>query len=742
MLKGEMELKRVVMNKRAVFLLFIVLTIFFILLSRFVYIQTTKEIKGQDLQVLAEERWQSSRVLKGVRGTIYDRFGDPLAEELKSYTVYAILNEEQPSYVKDPRKTAEKLAPYIDMDVSELERLLSTEGRFQVELGPNAKNLTHERMEQIKSLQLEGIFFREEPRRYYPKQTYASHVIGYTERDMKTARMGLESSLDDILRAEDGKISYQSDRKGIPLPNTSRHIIPAKDGYDVYLTIDSNIQMALEQVLTKVEEQYNPNKIIAIVADPKTGAILAMSNRPSFNPNEYEHITNYINYAISDRFEPGSTMKMFTVAAAMEEGVYNGKELYKSGQYKIGPDTISDHNYGLGWGEISFDDGFLRSSNVAMSILALEKLKPERFYQYWERFGFMEPTGIDLPNEATSLIANSYPIDAATTSFGQATAVTPIQQVQAAMAIANNGKMMKPYVIDRIVNPETGTVVQKTEPEVAGEPISKETAVKMRELLRQVVTAPSGTGKAYNIEGFEIIGKTGTAQIPNPNGRGYLRGHGQNIFSFLGMAPKDDPRVVVYVAVDRPQLEEHEAGSEPTVMIFNTVMKQSLQYLNITPTIEEAEMEREENGFVMKDYTNKSVSEVKQLLEREGVDVFVLGSGNTIEGQMPLSGKGLLPDEKVFLRTSGDAVMPNMIGWSMRDVRKFATVMDMRPTIFGHGYVTKQSIAPSSIIQEGDFVVIELEELKPPPLIDEEQLEDEELKDEEGNEEEEERNGE
>ncbi len=420
-----MDIKRVVMNKRAVFLLFVVLALFFVLLTRFIYIQTAKEVKGHDLQALAEQRWEKTKVLKGKRGTIYDRFGDVLAEEMKSYTVYAILAEDQPSYVRDPRKTAEKLAPYIDMDVDELERLLSVDDKFQVELGPNAKNLTHERMEAIKSLQLEGIFFREEPKRYYPKQTYASHVIGYTERDMKTARMGLESSLDDLLRPEDGKISYQSDRKGVPLPNASRHIVPAKNGYDVYLTLDSNIQMALEQILTKVEEQYKPNKIIAIVADPKTGQILAMSNRPSFNPNEYEKITNYINYAISERFEPGSTMKMFTVAAAIEEGVYDGQELYKSGQYRIGPNTISDHNYGRGWGPITFDEGFLRSSNVAMAILALEKLKKERFYQYLARFGFTEPTGIDLPNEATSLIADQRPIDAATTSFGDSCYADP-----------------------------------------------------------------------------------------------------------------------------------------------------------------------------------------------------------------------------------------------------------------------------------------------------------------------------
>ncbi len=697
------------MNKRAVLLLFIVLFLFSVILSRFFYIQTTKEIKGQDLQALGEERWASSQVLKGVRGTIYDRFGGVLAEELTSYTVYAVLNQDQASYVKDPSDTAKKLAPYVNMDEGELERLLSSD-KFQVELGAHAKNLTHERMEEIKNLKLPGIFFREEPKRYYPKQTFASHVIGYTERDMKTSRMGLEDDLDELLRAEDGVIKYQSDRKGIPLPDPNRHITPAKNGYDVYLTIDSNIQVALEQVMTKVEAQYKPNKIVAIVADPKTGEILAMSNRPSFNPNEYENITNYINYAVSDRYEPGSTMKMFTVAAAIEEGVYNGQgEWYQSGKYRIGPNTISDHNQGRGWGSITYDEGFLRSSNVAMAKLALEKLKPEKLYEYWNRFGFTEPTGIDLPNETTSLIANHYPIDAATTAFGQGTAVTPIQQIQAATAIANDGKMMKPHVVDRIENPETGTVVQKTEPEIVGEPISKETAKKMRNLLEQVVTASAGTGKSYYLEGFDVIGKTGTAQIPKPNGKGYLHGRGQNIFSFLGMAPKDDPRVIVYVAVDRPNLAPHEAGSEPTAMIFNTIMKQSLQYLNIAPTMQELK-EQVETGFVTEDYINQSVSETKARLEEEGLEVVVLGNGAKIVAQMPTTGKGMLAGERIFLRTDGNVVqMPDMNGWSIRDVRKFAEVMEMNPTIFGHGYVKKQSIEPDSTIQPGDYAVIELQ---------------------------------
>jgi penicillin-binding protein 2B len=532
--------------------------------------------------------------------------------------------------------------------------------------------------------------------------------------------MGLERSLHELLKAEDGSISYQRDRKGVPLVNPNQHITPAKNGHDVYLTLDSNIQTALEQVMTQVEEEYNPEKMIAIVADPKTGEILGMSNRPSFNPNQYEQITNYLNYAISDRYEPGSTMKMFTVAAAIEEGVYNGDDHYQSGTMKVADRRIGDHNDKRGWGSISFDEGFYRSSNVAMAKIALEKLGGDKLYDYLHKFGFDQKTGIDLPNEADSAIAKYGQTEIATTAYGQGSAVTPIQQIQAATAIANDGKMMKPYIIDRIVDPNTNTVVQQNESEVAGEPISKETASKVKDLLEGVVTDSAGTGHPYYLEGFDVIGKTGTAQISNPNRPGYLSGHGENIFSFLGMAPKDDPRVIVYVAVDRPKIALDETGAAPTSMIFNTIMKHSLQYLNITPSVEEIVKETE-SGFETEDYVDRSVTEVKERLESEQIDLVLLGSGSTVVSQQPLGGKGMLPGERLFVRTDSETFqMPDLTGWSNRDVRRFAEVLELSPTFFGTGYVNKQSIEPGSTIQKGEYLVVELK-----PFGEESKLEEE-----------------
>ncbi|OIJ10016.1 penicillin-binding protein [Anaerobacillus arseniciselenatis] len=696
-------------NLRAVVLLIIFLLVFFLLASRVAYIQVAKAVNEKDLEQLADERWSRTFTLEGKRGTIFDRSGNSLAEEIPSYTLVAILDENSSNRVDDPRLAAEKLAPIIDRNVDDLYRRLSTEGRFQVELGIGTKNLSLEKKREIEALGLQGITFRTEPRRYYPKQVFASHVIGYTERDMSTARMGLERSLDEYLVKEDGSVNYLSDRRGIRLPNMEEIVEVPKNGYEVFLTLDTNIQMALEQVMTQVDEQYEPERMMAIVADPKSGEILAMSNRPSFNPNFYEEITNFINYTVSSRFEPGSTMKIFTLAAAIEEGVYDGEELFQSGSYQIGGRRIRDHNQGLGWGEIPFDEGFQRSSNVAFSKLSLELLGPDRLYDYIERFGFRERTGIDLPNEATSAIADSYLIDAATTAFGQGSAVTPIQQVQAMTAIANEGKMVQPYIIDRIQNPYTGEVIKSGETNVVGEPISAETAQQVLDLMETVVTSSAGTGKPYYIEGFEIAGKTGTAEISNPDGPGYLSGHGQYIYSFMGAAPKSDPQLIVYVAVDRPNITIYEQGSAPVSQIFTTVMKHSLQYLNISPRETSKSERMADEGIILEDYLGQGIDAVKAKLTSLGLDVHVIGSGGIVEQQIPRMGTTLIQGEKVLLRSDGESFsMPEILGWSLRDVMKLANILELNVNLVGSGFVTHQSVPPNRSISLGDYLGVEL----------------------------------
>jgi penicillin-binding protein 2B len=402
-------------------------------------------------------------------------------------------------------------------------------------------------------------------------------------------------------------------------------------------------------------------------------------------------------------------MKIFTLAAAVEEGVYNGEEKYHSGTYKVGKSKIGDHNNGEGWGEITFNEGVERSSNVAFAILANEKLGANRFNQYLHKFGFYDKTGVDIPGEASGNINFKYDIEKVTTAFGQGSSITPIQQLQAATAIANNGKMMKPYVIDHITDPnkKNKTVLQNS-PESAGQPISANTSKQVRDILEKVVTSKNGTGKPYKIEGFDIAGKTGTAQMAGADGK-LLTGRENYVFSFLGMAPKDDPELVVYVAVQQPQLKDTETGSAPVSSIFKPVMENSLHYLNIKPKEKASGDKASENmpSASLSDLTGMRMEMAEKQAKDEGFTPVKIGDGAAVQKQYPESGNNILPNEKVFLASEGQVKMPDMTGWSRRDVLNYSHLTGIHFELNGKGFATKQSVKKGKEINGKTTVKIE-----------------------------------
>lgn len=706
-------------SRGAAVLILIFATLFFTLTARFFYIQATGKAEGEVLAAVAQKKHTRQTVIEGKRGTIYDRKGEAVAHDTGAYTVVAILDPSQtkdpkkPKHVQNPSKTAKKLAPLLNMEESKLEELMSKKGLVQVELGPGGRDISNTTKRKIEELKLPGITFIQDSKRFYPNGMFASHVIGYAQKNEEgktIGKMGVEKLFNEELTETDGYVKYQSARNGLKLPDPKESIVPPKDGDDVYLTIDKTIQTFLEDAMNRAEKEYEPEKIIGIVANPKTGEILAMSNRPSFNPN-VRNINNFVNDAIGYSFEPGSTMKIFTLAAAIEEGVYNGNEYYQSGAYRVGDHTIKDHNKS-GWGTITFNEGIQRSSNVAIAILANDKLGPDRLLEYLKRFGFDRPTGIDIPGEATSNILYRYPVEKITTAFGQGSTFTPIQQVQAVTAIANKGKMMKPYVIKKVVDSTTKKVKVEKKPEVAGKPISPETAEQVLDILETVVTSPNGTGKPYDIEGYQVAGKTGTAQIPGPNGK-YLHGHGKNFFSFLGMAPKDDPSLVVYVGVEQPKLTAQETGSAPVSLIFNSVMKNSLQYLNIQPEEEKPPVvQKTKYGVKMESYAGNSTESAAAALKKNGFVPVVLGKGDKVEAQSPAAEERVMKGERVFLKTNGESIIPDLTNWSYRDVLRLSEFLSLEPSALGTGYVVKQNISPGSTIKKGDYLVVELKSPK------------------------------
>lgn len=693
--------------------------VFTIIFGRFAYIQATGEIEGVSLQDWADQKRTSSYTIEADRGKILDRNGMTLAYDRPTYSVYAIVDEEyskdskEPLHVEDPKKTAEQLAPILGLEESYVYDRLNKDGPFQVEFGANGRYLSQETREDIEELDLPGIRFKQEAKRYYPNGMFASHVLGFAqnqgENDEIEGMMGIEEQMDDYLSETDGSISYKRDKYNMKLLNPEEVFQKPEDGANVTLTIDQKIQTFLEDAMNHVVKEYNPEKIIAIVMDPKTGEVLAMGNRPSFDPNKRQDIGNWYNDVIASPYEPGSTMKIFTYAAAMEAGVYNGSDTYMSGEYVYNDrgDKIRDHNYGKGWGTIDYDEGFERSSNVAAAKLVWEVMGPETYMDYLQAFGLDQKTGIDLPGEQAGKIVYKWDSEVITTAFGQGSTFTPIQQMKAATSVANNGKMMQPYVISQVTDPSSGDVLEKKEPKVAGEPISKDTAKKMRDLMGNVVTGEHGTGvNFYNLANYSVAGKTGTAQIPNSETGGYLAGHGNYYLSFLGMAPKEDPELMMYVSVKQPDLEPTEYEAEPSSYIFKTVMENSLHYMNIKPT--ENKEELSVDSKTLTDYNGDSVAKAKQAITKNGLTPVVLGDGTKVKEMFPRGGTKVVSNEKVFLVTSDSAKMPDMSGWALRDVLRFGDVMDVEIDSVGNGFVRKQSVAAGATIKKGGYLVVEL----------------------------------
>ncbi|MFT8871447.1 MAG: penicillin-binding transpeptidase domain-containing protein [Sporolactobacillus sp.] len=691
----------------------IFLVIFLAVIGRFVYITQAKSIDGHNLLALGRHKWQAIKLVDEKRGTIYSENGQILAEDIPAYTLYAVVSPSAQNRVRDKGKTAAALAPILNMSTGDVLTQLNRQA-YQVQFGTKGKMLSHRVKEKIEQLKLPGLFFQTESKRYYPEQSSAAYVLGFTGMsgadDEQKGVYGIEQSLNPYLTERDGSVRYYRSLKGVPIPDEKQKIVSkAYPGDDVYLTLNTQIQTVLDQAMAQVQNDYKPTDMVGVVADPKTGKILAMSSYPSFNPNLH-NIKQYADAAIADPYEPGSVMKVFTVASAFDSGTFNTSALYNSGSYQTNGGTIHDWDKS-GWGMLNFSQAFELSSNVGMSVLADKYLGTDRLHQYLQRFGFMKKTGIDLPDEGDSRVNWRYKIDQLEASFGQASAFTAMQIVQAATAIANNGTMVRPYIVNKIVNPETNSTVLKNKTTVVGHPISAAAAEQTRALMRQVVTDHhvvgnvGATGLAYDLPGYDVIGKTGTAQIGSPTG--YLTGKNNYIYSFLGMAPQKNPRLIVYVAVKQPQLKDTDLGSEPVVAIVRPVMTSALQYLQAAKEISEGMPSVSVPSRALASLTGQSMAAAAQQTSADGFSPVAVGSG-TLSAQMPYAGEQLIQGSRVILYSAQDAQFPDVSGWSLADVMKLAQVAGVKLNEQGEGYVRSQSPAAGTPIHKGDTLAVEL----------------------------------
>ncbi len=695
--------------------------LFFLLLVRLFWIQT---VNADWLVQEAQSQWERNDILHPKRGTIYDRNGELLAYTAKAYTVIAKLkpwDKTDESYVVNALETAQKLAPILGMPAERIAKLIEdsrTANRSQVELRPGGWKINEDKAIKVSNLKLPGIILYPESKRYYPNDAFASHVIGYTDLDGKSV-MGIERVFNDKLEGQEGELRVLKDRRGFKLPGGMEDFKPAKNGNNVYLTIDYQIQNYVEDALNNITQKYNTKGISVIVADPNTGEILAMSNRPHFSPNQYQKITNWTNYAISSTFEPGSTFKIVTLAAAIEEGVYRNNDTFMSGIYrKVPGQPIRDHNNGKGWGRISYLQGVQESSNVLFTILGYERLGKDKFLGYLEKFGFGQPTGVGLPGEASAEMKNKnqlYPRDVASMTFGQGVVVTAIQQVAAVSAIANGGELIQPYIVKEIRDSQTGEVLEEQDKKVVRRVVSEKTAKQVRDILETVVT--DGTGSYFYLEGYHVAGKTGTAQVVGKDGK-YKEN--KYIYSFIGFAPKDSPKFLVYVVIDQPDVPDSNfGGRDVAAPIFKHVMQNSLQYMKVSPDHDTKTVRIDKSESIpIPDLSGKTPVMVEQLLKQKKLQVKVVGTGSKVVGQYPKPGEKLMAEGVVYVLTDSLAedYLPDFTGLTLREVMEYSSMLGIKLEVEGKGYVISQSIPPGTRVAKGQPLKIQLNPQSQLPL--------------------------
>ena len=693
--------------------IFIIFLVFIcILFIQYLYLALSPNVYGINMQEFASQRNTYSGIIYSKRGTIYDNANNILATDIASYTVIAYLDESRTGssstlyHVADKQMTAEALSPIINMSVEDILELLNNDV-YQVELGHGGRGITELTKNKIEQLNLPGIDFIESHKRYYPNGDFASYLIGYTKKkdveieindEKKTeslivGELGIEVKYDEILRGVNGYTSYQQDKYGVKIPDTKEEKVDAVNGSDIYLSIDSNIQRIIENAIDESLE-YNPDWMTISVMDAKTGDILASASSPSYDPNIL-NITNYENPLTSFVYEPGSVMKIFTYMCAIEKGTYKGDETYPSGSFEFEEATVYDWNK-EGWGKITFDYGFEMSSNVAVSYIMERFLTKEDLKNCFDSYGFGSTTGIELPREMNGTISFNYPVEVASASFGQGISTTPIQHLQALSIIANDGYMLKPHIVTKIL--DNGEVTYERQIEKI-KVVSKETTDKIKELMYNTVNDVEGnaTGLAYKVDGLDVIGKTGTAQLFDNDKGVYLN---EYIYSFSGMFPKDNPEIIIFVSAKRP------TSNASIRKITNDVIESIGNYKGL---IGNDVSKDNPSKYNLSSFINQSTAEVKEKLKNDGLNVTVLGDGDKIIKQYPYENTTILDNEEVILITNDPNItMPSLIGYSRIKAISILNLLGVDYEVEGYGFVTSQSVKKGEVI--ADKVLITLEE--------------------------------
>lgn len=701
-----MQTTNLAIRKRITYLFLAAGVLFLALVLRLGWLQL---VEGDHLRQKALEARMRDVPVEAKRGTIFDRNGQELVSSVSVDSAYAF-----PPQIDDKEAAAEQIAWALDMDKEVVYQKLTQDVGF-VWL---KRRIDYEASQRLKSLKINGVELVEESQRFYRQDNLAAHVLGFVGDDNQ-GLTGLESVFDKELKGVSGRIVIEKDAAGNNIPEALHQLIPSEPGNNLVLTLDQTIQFFVERELDKIVEQYRPKLAVIIVMDPKTGEILAMGNRPTYSPSEWQKYPQEVwdhNPAIWYNYEPGSTFKIITAAAALEEGTVSpSAQFYDRGYIKVADCTINCW-YDGGHGAQTFKEVVQNSCNPGFIEVGLE-LGKERFYKYIRAFGLMDTTSISLPgeelgiqipeNEATNL-------NIATMSIGQSIAVTPIQLITAVSAVANEGVLLKPTLVKAITDAD-GNVLKEFGPEPVRQVISKTTAKTLMELLTNVVV--KGSGRNAFVDGYGSAGKTGTAQVVGMGG--YAAG--KYVASFMGFAPADDPQIAALVMVAEPQGGNYY-GSQVAAPVFKAIALDTLRYLKVP---ERPELEAPQAPFsyteprhdlTVPNVVNYPLEDAQRVLINSGLAVVVQGDGNIVYQQVPSGGAVVRNGTTIILNleppetvSSEQVTVPDLKGLTMKEAGSILEKLGLHLNPTGSGIAVGQKEVPGTIVPRGTTITVDFQ---------------------------------
>lgn len=698
-------------------LMILAIFIFFVFIINFIIIIGTDHKFGVNLSKGASNVYQQKVRVQAKRGTIYDRDGNPIAEDATTYSIYAIISKSyvsttgQKLYVQPSQyeKVVEILNKELGIKKKEVRKQLNQKNLFQVSFGTKGSGLSYSTMTAIqtamKDAKIEGIGFTTSPGRMYPNNIFASQFVGLAQLEESengsklVGKSGLESSLNDILSGTDGLVTYQKDKNGNVLLGTATTVKKAVDGKDVYTTLSEPLQTRLETQMDVFQEKAKGKFASATLVNAKTGEILATTQRPTYNPSTLDgynkdNLQTWNTLLFQNYYEPGSTMKVMTLASAIDNGTFNANEVFDSSGIKVADTTIQDWdvNEGISTGQyMTYAQGFAHSSNVGMTSLE-QKMGNDKWLNYLTKFRFGYPTRFGMVGETGGTYPSDNEVTTAMSSFGQGIGVTQVQMLRAFSAISNNGVMLEPQFISKIYDPNSKTT-RTSSTEVVGKPVSSEAASKTRDYMVTVGTDPyygtliSGGVPIIQAGNESIAVKSGTAQIAE-NGA-YLEGNNNTLNSVVAMVPSADPDFIMYVTIQQPQNWQAIFWQD----VVNPTLEQALLMKDTLMTSAAVETSGQ-TSYKLANVIGKDPGNTAEEMRRNLVHPIIIGTGSKIAHVSKKVGSNLTEGEQVLLMTNKLTTMPDMYGWTKKNVKKFAKWSGIKIKFKGSksGTVKKQSL--------------------------------------------------